>query len=133
MTDILNRRPNDVLAERLPPMDPKVRAELIDLAKAEVYKLLVERSKAMGARERAERRKLRGENALAHGIAKAELRIHRRLLALMEASLKAEHGDKSWQAAQVLKQSAAFRRLKRGRGSAGTGSRKRLGPERAGP
>lgn len=117
MTDILNRMPNDVLAERLPPMEPKFRAELIDLAKAEVYKLVVERSKAMGAQERAARKKRPGE-ALAASIARAERRIERRLLAIIETSLKAEHGDKSWSRRQALSRLKGLRQSRKKRAAA---------------
>ncbi len=117
MTDILTRRPNDILAERLPPMEPKFRDELIELAKVEAYKVLVERAKALGAQEQAARKKRPGE-ALGLSIARAEKRIERRLLAMLETSLKAEHGGKSWSRRQALSRLAGLRRTRKQRAAA---------------
>lgn len=133
MTDILSRRPSEVFAERLPPMDPAERESLLAKAKAEVMRLLLERLAASKEKDRAQRKKMRAQTALARGIANAELRIERRLLGVMEAELKAAHGEKPWRRSQHMRRAALYRRLKAGQGASGVLPRKRPVDEKGRP
>jgi hypothetical protein len=117
MTNPYNLDPKQIIAGKLPDMDPALRRRVLTIVTRQVD-LIIAKTRAQ---ERAWRRQQPGQDHISRGIAKSELRIERRLLAIMEGELKVRHGPKDWRQRQILQLAAQYRRLKTGQGISGTG------------
>jgi hypothetical protein len=115
MTDQDNLDPRKLMAARLPDMEPLLRRRVVTIATNVAWDLI----ETTRNRERAWRSRQPGGHHIEHRIRKAELRIERRLLAIMERELKARHGQKRWRRREILQLAADYRRLKKGQGLSG--------------
>jgi hypothetical protein len=110
MTDQDDLDPRKLMAARLPDMEPLLRRRVVTIATNVAWDLI----ETTRNRERTWRSRQPGGHHIERRIRKAELRIERRLLAIMERELKARHGQKHWRQRQILQLAAEYRRLKKG-------------------
>ena len=120
--------PHQIIAEKLPDVDPEERRRLLAIVRLEFREILQQRLVDIKAREREWRRKQPGEDSVSRGIRKAERRVERRMLAVMERELKAELGAKTWTSKELKRLTTAYRRLKAGQGLTGVTTGKRRPP-----
>ena len=115
MTDTYLQDPRKRIAAKLPEMDPALRRRVLDRVMRQVDAIIDETR----ASARAWRAQQPGQDNCSRHIAKSELRIERRLLALMEKDLKTRHGAKHWPQRRTRQLAAEYRRLRAGRGASG--------------
>jgi hypothetical protein len=109
------QRPNDIIASKLPPMDPEDRRRLIEQAKFEVWQLLQNRLAQTKAKKptRADKH------------TRTVKKVEQRLLCMMEREIKTSHGAKPWSQRKLLALVARYRRIRRGNGAVGLTKGKR--------
>lgn len=115
MTDTYIADPRKRIAAKLPEMDPVLRRRVLDRVMRQVDQIIDETRSS----ERAWRRQQPNQDHTTRRIAKSELEIERRLLAIMKQELKLRHGVKSWRQKKLLALAADYRRIRMGRGIGG--------------
>ncbi len=109
-------------------MDPEERRKLIDIAKQELWQILQASLAERKAQDREWRRRQPGQDSVSRGIGKAERRVERGLLAIMEKEIKAQRGAKTWVSRELKRRAAEYKRLKAGLGLTGVATGKRKPP-----